>query len=159
MHTVEPQKEHHWLQQLVGDWTYENECSMGPDQHSAKFTGTESVRSLGGVWVLCEGKGEMPDGCSGISIMTLGYDPAKKRFVGTFIGSMMTYLWVYDGALEGNVLTLDCEGPSFKGDGKLVKYQDIIEIVSADHRTLRAQTIGDDGKWQKFMTANYRRKK
>ena len=33
-------------------------------------------------------------------IMTLGYDPQKKRFVGTLIGSMMTHLWVYDGALD-----------------------------------------------------------
>lgn len=23
---VEPQKEHEWLHQLVGEWTYESEC-------------------------------------------------------------------------------------------------------------------------------------
>ncbi|MGH8647343.1 MAG: DUF1579 family protein [Gammaproteobacteria bacterium] len=37
-------------------WTYESECSTGPE----KFEGLESVRSLGGPWVLCEGRGEMP---------------------------------------------------------------------------------------------------
>ena len=42
----------------------------------------------------------MPDGGPATMIMTLGYDPAKKRFVGTFIGSMMTNLWVYEGELE-----------------------------------------------------------
>ena len=155
----EPQKEHHWLQRIVGEWTFENVCIMGPDQPPAKFTGSETVRSIGGVWVVGEGRGEMPGGGVGLMIMTLGYDPAKKRFVGTFIGSMMTNLWIYDGVLEGNVLTLDSDGPSFVGDGKIVKYQDIIELISDDHRTLSSQTLGPDGKWNRFMTAHYRRRK
>ena len=45
---TEPQREHQWLQKLVGEWTYEGEASMEPDQPREKFTGTESVRSLGG---------------------------------------------------------------------------------------------------------------
>jgi hypothetical protein len=156
---VEPQQEHHWLQQLVGEWTYEHECAPGPDQPHTKLTGTETVRTLGGVWVLCEGQGEMPDdACTGLTLMSLGYDPARKRFVGSFIGSMMTFQWIYEGNLIGKVLTLDCEGPSFAGDGTMAKYQDIIEIHSPDYRTLRSQTLGADGKWQPFMTAHYRRK-
>ena len=57
---VELQKEHHWLQKLLGEWTYEHEMPTGPDQPPSKFTGIENVRSLGGLWVLCEGRGEMP---------------------------------------------------------------------------------------------------
>lgn len=154
-----PQQEHHWLDKLVGTWTYEHECSMGPDQPPVKVTGTDSVRSLGGLWVVCEGRGPMPSGGTAHTIMTLGFDPAKNRFVGTFIGSMMTNLWVYEGSLVGNILTLDTEGPSFAGDGKTVKYQDLIEFKSDDHRTLTSQTLGADGKWAHFMTAQYRRAK
>jgi len=33
---------------------------------------------------------EMPDGGTGKTVMTLGYDPQNNRYVGTFIGSMMT---------------------------------------------------------------------
>ena len=58
----------------------------------------------------------------------------------------------------GKVLTLDAEGPSFT-DGKMAKYQDMIEFKSDDHRVLSSQSLGDDGKWQRFMTANYRRRK
>ena len=54
---TEPQKEHQWLQKLVGEWTYETEATMGPDQPPEKFKGTESVRSLGGLWILCRGSG------------------------------------------------------------------------------------------------------
>jgi hypothetical protein len=158
---VQAQKEHEWLGQLVGEWTFETEAVMGPGQPPVVSTGSESVRSIGGVWVQCEGAMEMPDGGPGTTVMTLGYDPAKGRFVGTFIGSMMTNLWVYDGQLDaaGKVLTLDAEGPSFADPAKTAKYKDTIEIISADHRTLSSQFRADDGTWHKFMTAHYRRKK
>ena len=158
---AEPQKEHQWLQKLVGEWTYETEAAMEPGKPPQKFTGTESVRSLGGLWMLCEGQGEMPGGGTATTLMTLGFDPAKKRFVGTFIGSMMTHMWVYEGGLDptGMVLTLDTEGPSFTAEGKMAKYKDAIEIKSDDHRVLSSSFLGDDGKWHSFTTANYRRKK
>lgn len=157
----EPQQEHQWLQQLVGDWTFETECVMGPDKPPEKFQGTESVRSLGGLWVLCEGRGEMPGGGVGTTLLTLGYDPAKKQYLGTFIGSMMTHMWVYEGEVDatGKVLPLNTEGPSFTAEGKMTKYKDTIEIKSADHRVLTSQALGEDGKWHQFMTAHYRRKK
>lgn len=158
---TEPQAEHQWLQKLVGDWTFENEASMGPDQPLMKSKGTETFRSLGGLWFLGEGKGEMPEGCPAAMLMTLGYDPNKKRFVGAWIGSMMTHLWIYDGELDASrkILTLNAEGPSFASEGKIAKYQDIIEFKSDDHRTLTSRTLGEDGKWNTFMNAHYRRAK
>jgi hypothetical protein len=42
----------------------------------------------------------MPCAGPATTMMTLGYDPPKRRFVGTFNDSMMTHLWVYDGALD-----------------------------------------------------------
>ena len=158
---AEPQQEHHWLEKLVGEWSYETECSMGPDQPPMKSTGQETVRSLGGLWTIGESLNEMPGGGTGKMVMTLGYDPARKRYVGTFIGSMMTHLWAYDGGLDesGKVLTLDTEGPSFAGDGKMAKYQDIIEFKSDDHRVLSSRCLGEDGQWHGFMTAHYHRVK
>jgi Protein of unknown function (DUF1579) len=158
---TEPQKEHQWLQKLVGEWTSEADATMGPGKPPEKFKGTESVRSLGGLWILAEGQGEMPGGGAATTMMTLGYDPQKQRYVGTWIGSMMTHLWIYDGALDaaGRVLTLDAEGPSMVTEGKMAKYQDVIEFKNGDHRVLTSRVLGDDGKWHEFMTANYRRKK
>lgn len=157
---VEAQKEHQWLQKLVGEWTFEGACSMGPDQPEMQSTGSDSVRSLGGLWVLCEGRGEMPGGDSCTTVMTLGYDPQKKRFVGTFIASMMTYLWLYDGELDavGKVLTLNAEGSDMAAEGKIAKYKDAIEFVSDDHRMLTSHMLAEDGKWHQFMTAHYRRR-
>lgn len=158
---TEPQKEHQWLQQLVGEWTYEIEATTGPGKPPEKFAGSETVRSLGRLWVLCEGRGEMHGGGISTTLMTLGYDPQKERFVGTWIGSMMTYLWVYEGSLDAaeNVLTLNAEGPNFSGERTMMKYKDVIAVKSHDHRVLTSHLLGDGGNWQGFMTANYRRRK
>lgn len=157
---TEPLKEHQWLSKLVGEWTFEGECGMGPDQPPIKLTGREVVRSHGGLWTIGEGGGEMPGGGTCESIMTLGYDPQSKRFVGTFIASVGVHLWLYNGSLDAaeKVLTLDTVGPNF-ADGALAKYQDIIEFLSDDHRTLSSQMLGEDGQWHPFMKAHYRRQK
>ena len=155
-----PQKQHDWLHRLVGEWRFETDAPAQAGRPASKVVGTETVRSLGGLWVLAEGQGEMPGGGPATTLMTLGYDPAKERFVGTWIGSMMAYLWVYDGELDpaGRVLTLNAEGPSMAGDGRMAQYQDMIEFKTDDHRVLTARVKGEDGQWQQFMTMNYRRK-
>lgn len=153
----EPQAEHQWLQRLVGEWTYETEALMGPDQPPEKSMGTEHVRSIGELWIQGEGQGEMP-GCGAVkTLVTLGYDPQKQRYVGTWIGSMMTYLWVYEGELdpEACTLSLSAEGPAMTGEGKMAKYKDVIEFKSGDHRVLTSHALGEDGQWHQFMTAHY----
>ena len=156
-----PQKEHAWLQQLVGEWTSEAEATMEPGKPPERFKGTETVRSLGGLWILAEGQGEMPGCGHATTLMTLGYDPQKKRYVGAWVGSMMTHLWVYDGALDAaeKVLTLDAERPSMADHSVMATYRDVIERASDDHRILTSHVRGDDGTWHQFMTAHYRRKR
>jgi hypothetical protein len=154
-----PGQEHQWLQQLVGEWSVESEGIMEPEQPASKWKGTESVNSLAGLWFIAEGKSEMPDEGMATTIMTLGYDPQKQRFVGTFIGSMMTNLWLYEGTLDADkrVLTLDTEGPNMAVEGKMARYQDMIEIISDNHRVLTSRMLGEDGQWRQFMTAHYQR--
>jgi len=160
-HHVEPQKEHHWLHRLEGEWTYESEASMEPGQPPVKFTGTESVRSLGGLWVQAEGKGEMPGGGEATTLMTLGYDVNKQRYIGTWIGSMMTNMWVYEGELDATekTLTLDTEGPHMFAQGQTARYRESIEFRNDDERVFRSEMLNDDGSWQQLMMATYRRKK
>lgn len=156
-----PLKEHLWLEKLIGEWTYETEATVESGKPPERFSGTENVRSIGGFWIVGEGRGIMPEVGMATTILTLGYNPLTKRYTGTFIGSMMSHMWLYDGTLDPvrKVLRLDTLGPSFTEEGKMVKYQDVIEIVDDDHRILSSGTIGSDGKWHKFMSANYRRTK
>jgi Protein of unknown function (DUF1579) len=159
MHT-KPQKEHQWLSRFVGAWSSETEYIMGADQSPSKLKGSEVVRSLGGIWIVIEGESGMPDSGIGRTLMTLGYDPQGDRYVGTFIGSMMTHLWIYNGSFdaEGKRLVLDTEGPNFS-ESSMTQYQDSIEFISDDHRIMTSQILGDDGNWLQFMTTNYHRQK
>jgi hypothetical protein len=157
---AEPGAAHHWLQKLVGEWTYVFEAEM-PGKPPVKFHGTETVRSIDGRWVVAEGHGEFPGGSTGTTLMTLGYNPEKDRYQGTWIGSMMDWLWVYDGGLDAaeRVLTLESDGPSMTEEGKLARYRDVIELESDERRYLKAYFQQPDGQWQPMMTGTFERKR
>jgi Protein of unknown function (DUF1579) len=145
----------------VGEWDFESECEMGNDQPKSKTVGKQRTQALGSLWTLGEMEMPGPDSKPMRSIMTLGFDPERKKFVGTFVTACMTYLWLYEGSLDASrrVLTLDCEGPSFTGDGSMAKYQDIIEVVDQDTYLFSSRFLGADGNWVKFMHGKHTRTK
>jgi len=154
-----PPGEHHkWLDQLVGTWSFESEMG-GEGVPPIKWTGTDTVRSLGGRWVIGDLKSEVPGMGPMNAVLTLGYKPETGKYQGTWVDSVTDQLWVYDGTLDatGKILTLEAEGPNMMDPTKgNTKYRDVIEIKSADHRTLTSSALVD-GKWVQFATANYRR--
>jgi hypothetical protein len=159
MMTAQPQAEHRWLTDLVGDWTFEADMPAAPGQPSQRCQGRERVRSLGGLWIVAEGEGDMPGGGTGQSLMIVGYDPVRQRYVGTWTGSIMAQMWVYEGTRDatGAVLTLETEGPDMSGAGGTARYRDVIDVRSPNHRVLTSQMLGRDGEWRVFMSAHYRR--
>jgi hypothetical protein len=156
-----PPGEHHkWLEQLIGTWTFESNMSM-EGMPPIKSTGTDTVRSLDGRWVLCELKSEMPGMGTMSAMLTLGHNPETGKYQGTWVDSVTDHMWVYVGTLDSTrkILTLEAEGPNMMDPTKgNTKYRDVIEFKSADHRTLTSSALVD-GKWQQFMTADYRKRK
>ncbi len=155
-----PVKEHEWLQQFVGEWESEAEIVMDPGKDPVKSKGTETVRAIGGFWIMGENKGEMM-GQPFTGIFTVGYDPDKKKYVGTWIDSMTSMMWKYEGSVDkdGKILALDSTGPNMKDPTKTAKYRDSTEFKSKDHKVFTSSVEGEDGKWVTFMTINYKRKK
>lgn len=155
-----PEKEHQWLKQFVGQWESESESMAGPGQPPMKCKGTMSSRMLGQFWVVSDFTGNMGDFTMS-AIQTIGYDPAKQRYVGTWVDSVMNHMWRYEGSVDGSgkILTLEAEGPNFMANGKLTKFRDAYEFKSKDHIVATSSMQLDDGKWVTFMTGDLRRKK
>lgn len=148
--------EHEWLRRLVGEWLVAD---------GAGETGigdwTESVQAVGDYWILAEGRGSMPGGAGPATmLMTLGFDPRRGRFVGTWCGSMMTHMFVYEGSLDatGRILALDTTGPDMADPTRTSRYRDTITIVDADTREFRGEVMAEDGSWTPLMTAVHRRR-
>ncbi|MCM6774215.1 DUF1579 domain-containing protein [Nocardia sp. CDC159] len=154
MQEAKPQAEHEWLHRLIGEWTFESRM-----EQSEPFTGTEGVESFGDFWIRSEGQGLGQDGTLSRWSLTLTYDPRQEKYIGTWIGSMSPHMFVYEGTRDatGNVLTLDCEGPSMTEENRTARYQDIIELVDDDHWVLRSQMLGADGTWTQFVETRYER--
>jgi Protein of unknown function (DUF1579) len=154
-----PTAEHAWLQQLVGDWTITSSSTMDPTKAPTEMKGSETVRTIGGLWVVGEGQADM-NGTPLHTMITIGYDPARKAFVGTWVDSSQAFMWLYEGHLDDTrrILALDAEGPSFVDPTKRVSYRDSIEIKGADHRTLTSEVRNPDGTWTTMMRADYHRK-
>lgn len=143
-----------FLDQLIGEWTYEVETAEG---YRAK--GAERVWSIGEYFIAAESRGEGPDGPSH-SIMTLGYEPVTKTFSGSFAGTMVAYLWAYRGDLsaDGRELLLETRGPA-GSDGKgMDVYRDVIRIVDRDHREMASAAKTESNGWKEFMKTSYSRK-
>lgn len=152
---VDVLEEHRWLARMAGEWTYEVEVDASTGQPSTTQTGREHVRTLGDLWVVGEAREDGGDGHA--SILTLGVDPARGLFVGTFVASMMPNLWLYEGTRDGESLVLRTEGPSFTDEGKTAEYRDVLALDGDDRRTLTSHQRGADGEWRAFMTMRYRR--
>lgn len=155
---TKPIAEHEWLNKLIGKWKTESEMVM-PDGQTMKAQGTETMESLGGLWAVGIGTGQMPDGSTMQYRTGLGYDVSFKEYRGFWLASMSSHLWKYTGELsaDGKRMTLNCVGPHMEKDGETANYRDVIEIVDENHRTLTSSGQGDDGIWMEFMKVRYTR--
>lgn len=156
----QPVKEHEWLQQFVGEWDAKSKAVAGPGQPEMECEGSMKCRTLGGFWIVCDVKNEAM-GMTVEAVQTLGYDTNSKKYVGTWVDSMLNHLWKYEGTVDetGKILTLEAEGPNVLQPGKTSKYRDVFEFKSKDLIATSSFMQGDDGKWVTFMTGEMRRKK
>ncbi|TRL35812.1 DUF1579 domain-containing protein [Rhizobium straminoryzae] len=149
----QPRAEHTFLQKLVGRWQVSAaEMSDGSDW-------IEEVRSLSGLWFVAEGRGNMPDGTPATTLLTLGHNSATGRYLGSWIGTMMEHMWVYDGELseDGSTLSLYTTGPSFSDPAVTQRYREQIILTGENSRIFTSSAAQPDGGWHSFMRADYRR--
>jgi len=111
-----PGPEHAMLKKDVGTWDATVETFMAPGTPPSVSKGTDTVTMLGGFWQLSEFKSEMmgqPFEGRGAT----GFDPAKKKYVGTWVDSMTPGYYTVEGAYDAatKTMTATMEGPDPTG--------------------------------------------
>src|SRR5688572_18455384 len=133
-----PMKEHEWLHQLAGQWEADLEVTGEPGKPPLKLKSTENTRRIGGFWILSESE-VTPPGMPFARALTLGYDPQKKKYVGTWVDSTnATHIGKYEGSMDvaGRTLTLEAEMPSPFDPSRSVHVREVIELKSPDQKVV-----------------------
>ena len=154
-----PVKQHELLKKFEGQWTTTGKAAATEGQPAVETKGSIKSRMLGKFWVVSDMSAEM-SGTKFQALQTIGYDPQKQQYTGTWVDSMMNHMWHYEGRYEesANRLILEAEGPSFDAPGKTAKYRDIYEFKSPGHIVTKSEVRQGD-KWITFMTGEAKRTK
>jgi hypothetical protein len=156
----QPTAEHAKLAQFAGTWKSRAEAAMPGGEEPIVAEGTETSDMMGGFWLLNHGEADMM-GEKMTSLLTLGYDPKAKHYVGTFVCSAGDFLWQYTGQFDetGKKLVLETAGPLMTDPTQTAKYRETLELVDADHKTFTSEMQLPDGKWVQIVTMTYERVK
>jgi Protein of unknown function (DUF1579) len=106
-----PTAPHKMLAKLVGSWTTKTRawCEMGPDNPPMESTGTcEQKMLFGGRYLQQEYTGEMM-GKPFTGTNLIGYDNHTKKYVSTWIDSMSTGIYYFEGTASADGKTITQE--------------------------------------------------
>ena len=155
--TPKPTKEHEMLKSRVGTWDATIKMT-GMPEGGGDSKGTSVMSMVGDFWIAEEfnatfmGAPFKGRGCT-------GFDPDKKKWVGTWIDSMMPQLTVMEGTSEGpNKIVYVYDAPSQGGPG-LSKHRLVCDGKDNDHFNLVFSETGADGKEKETMQIQYVRRK
>jgi len=157
MPMLKPGPEHEILKMDVGVWDATVEMIIqGASPSTSKAV--ETNKMLAGLWLVSDFKGEMmnqPFEGHGVT----GYDPNKKKYVGTWVDSMSTGLNIgestYDAATR--TVTGTMEGPD--DTGKMMSMRFVTQYKGDNAKTFTMYMKGPDGKEVPTVKINYRRRK
>lgn len=154
-----PGPEHELLKMDVGTWDAVVETTPAPGAPAMTSKGVEvSTMGCGGLCLITDFKADMmgtPFQGHGVST----WDPAKKKYVGSWTDSMSTGLAMgestYDPAAKKSTGWM--EGPDMTG--KVMKSRSVVEYRGQSTRVFTVYSPGPDGKEMEVMKITYTKRK
>lgn len=153
-----PNENHRVLDQVVGNWDYTSKMWMSPAAPPEESTGTSQAQ-----WVMDgrfvqqnvhgQSMGQPFDGT-----MVLGYDNAKKSYVGTWYDNMGTGMMNSTGQFDPTTKTLTQNGEfdcPFKGH---MNFRWVTRFVDDNTQIFEGYGPDESGKEYKHMEIIYKRK-
>jgi len=146
-----PGAAHKRLAKLEGSWTTRTRAWMEPDQPPMESTGTcEQKMLLNGCYLQQEYRGDMM-GQPFTGINLIAFDNHTKKYVSTWIDSMSSGIYVFEGEADGSrkTITQECryddpvKGPSV--------WRSITRFVNNDKMEYEMYLKPKRGKEEKMM--------
>ena len=154
-----PGAPHKRLASLAGSWTTKTRAWMEPDKPPMEGTGIcEQKMLLDGRYLQQEYTGEMM-GSMFTGINVIGYDNYTKTYVSTWIDSMSTGIYCFEGTASANGKTIT-QKTSYNDPvrGPMV-WRSVVRIVDSNTLKYEMYLTPKRGKEEKMMEMTVSRKK
>ena len=153
-----PTKEHEVLKADVGTWDATMKLFHTPGAEPTVSQATETNELIGGMWLLSRFEGQMM-GMPFTGVGTWGYDPADKKYVGTWLDNMSPYPQTIRGDYDPATRTMTAVSESRDPmSGEKVAYRQTTRMVDDDTRVFEMSMPGENGEYQKMLEVEYKRR-
>jgi hypothetical protein len=153
-----PGDQHKILSSLEGSWTTRTRGWMEPDKPPMESTGTcEQKMILGGRYLQQEYTGDMMgEKFSGVNL--IGYDNFTKKYVSTWIDSMSTGIYCFEGIASADGKTITQEN-SYEDPVKgPATWKSVSRIIDNNTMEYEMYITPKGGKEEKMMEMTVSRK-
>ncbi len=154
-----PGDPHKRLASMVGSWTTKTKAWMEPDKPPVEGKGTcEQKMLLDGRYLQQEYTGDMMgEPFTGINL--IGYDNHAKKYVSTWIDSMSTGIYYFEGTASPDGKTITQESRYDDPVRGPTTWQSITRIVDDNTLEYEMYLTSEGGKKEKMMEMTVARKK
>ncbi len=154
-----PGAPHEALASLAGSWATSTRAWMEPGKPPMQGTGTcEQKMLLGGRYLQQEYTGEMM-GSPFTGINVIGYDNHTKKYVSTWIDSMSTGIYYFEGTASADGKTITQESSYDDPVRGPTVWRSVTRIVDSNTLEYEMFLTSKGGKEEKMMEMKVTRKK
>jgi hypothetical protein len=153
----QPTTEHKKLAEHCGTWNVDCAFNIDPSQPPMKVKGKETVEMFGEFWTTSLFEAEM-FGAPFKGKATLGYDPAMKKYVSTWIDTMNPNFYSFTGNFDKSGKVLEMSGEGYDcSSGRMTTFRTTENHKSKNERVFEMFMNMPDGEEVKLFTYVYRR--
>lgn len=152
-----PSKEHEIVMRDVGEWEITGKMMM--PQGAMEFKGEEKVVPVGKFWTVSHYSSDFFGGLKGSA--TIGFDPASKKFIGTWVDSFQPAVTKMNGTYDEKTNTMTFETKGMGMDGKPMPGRIVIKYNDENSHTftmMQKDPTGQSEELVKTMEMTYKRK-
>ena len=152
---AEPTDEHKKLAEMAGTW---DATVIHPGGEIPPMKGAMVYKmEMGGLWLIGRFESEFM-GVKFTGTDTTGYDPIKKKYVGTWVDSMSPTMMTSSGKFDKKTGMMVMKGTAGGPDGKIMQVKSTVEMKGKDEMVMKMYQVVDKEE-KHMMSVEYKRKK